>query len=111
MTVFYSVFTLKDTAFQPPQSQHRETQRFLGWIQKEIPMGDNTEADHPCSLWNTFSNQENVTNYILGRLLHKNEEGMLSLQRKQRIVPVFRDKAGDLKLLSDLGKQTSLPYA
>lgn len=102
MTVFYSVFTLKDTDFQHTQSQHRETQRFLG---------DNAGTDHPCSSWNTFSNQEHVTHYILGKLMHKNEEGMLSLRRKQRIVLVVSDKVRDLKLLSDLGKQTSLPYA
>lgn len=74
-------------------------------------MGDHAGANHPCSSWNTFSNQEHVTHYILGKLMHKNEEGMLSLRRKQRIVLVVSDKVRDLKLLSDLGKQTSLPYA
>lgn len=80
-----------------PQGHSRSatTESTQGNTKKESPMGDNAGAHHPCS-WG---------------VLHKNEEGMLSLQRKQRIVLVVSDKVKDLKLLSDLGKQISLPQA
>lgn len=74
MTTFYSVFTLEDRTC--PFSLHSvntgkhkdscvEYKRKAPW--EAINVGDG----HSCSSRNSFSNQESVTNYILGAISQK----------------------------------------